>query len=59
MCHMRTNLSAQSIEDERAWILVDSDGEEVPSSVVSFPLTIHCIFIVTHDTCDVIIYDLI
>lgn len=26
---MRTNLSAQSIEDERAWILVDSDGEEV------------------------------
>ncbi|XP_035829150.1 ectopic P granules protein 5 homolog isoform X2 [Aplysia californica] len=28
MCHMRINLSAESIQDERAWILVDSDGEE-------------------------------
>ncbi|CAL1544233.1 unnamed protein product, partial [Lymnaea stagnalis] len=29
MCHMRINLTEQSTQEDRAWILVDSDGEEV------------------------------
>ncbi|BFZ08146.1 hypothetical protein BsWGS_11185 [Bradybaena similaris] len=28
MCHMRVNLSEQSMNEDKAWILVDSDGEE-------------------------------
>ncbi|XP_059161411.1 ectopic P granules protein 5 homolog [Physella acuta] len=28
MCHMKLNITEQSIQEERAWILVDSDGEE-------------------------------
>lgn len=29
MCHMKLNITEQSIQEDRAWILVDSDGEEV------------------------------
>lgn len=29
MCHMRVNVTENSLQLERAWILVDSDGEEV------------------------------
>ncbi|CAG5120166.1 unnamed protein product, partial [Candidula unifasciata] len=28
MCHMRVNLTEQSMQEDKAWILVDSDGEE-------------------------------
>ena len=29
MCHMKINVSEQSLQMEQAWTLVDSDGEEV------------------------------